>query len=177
MGVMSSLYEALRGGPRPRMRERGHDPAPGSVDFEHQIEIRIGQAELHAFLCDLENYVPLHPLIVSITEIEPRPELPNARRFRVVDRIPIGPFRLRTTYEAVLDPVGEGEVHGHAWQSPGVRLWTSYRLEPVHDGTRLIERVQVRAPRLLRRYVVDTARASHAAMLAGLKALLEDDAR
>jgi hypothetical protein len=142
------------------------------ADFVHEIEIRVGLERLHAFLCDLENYAPLHPLIESIEEIAATPELPGARRYRVVDRIPLGPFRLRTVYIAALDPVSEREVHGHAWQSPGVRLHTVYALEESALGTRLIERVSVEAPRFLA-FVVRQARRSHEETLARMKELFE----
>ena len=119
-------------------------------DFVHEIEIRVPQEQLHAFLCDLHNYVPLHPLIESIEEISPMDEMPAARRYRVVDRVPLGPFRLRTVYTAALDPVTAREVHGYAWQSPGIRMQTIYALEGTDSGTRLVERVSIEAPRILR---------------------------
>lgn len=150
-------------------------------DFSHEVEIRVTLPRLHAFLCDLHNYVPLHPLIESIEEIERIDELPNARRFRVVDRIPLGPLRLRTEYIAALDPVSDTEVHGHAWQSPGVRLHTVYTLSPhlrsstSGASTRLEERVSIKAPLGLRRFVKGQARASHLTMLHDMKKLLEAD--
>ena len=58
-----------------------------ATDFVLEIEIRVPQARLHAFLCDLNNYVPLHPLIESIEEISPMDDRPRARRYRVVDRV------------------------------------------------------------------------------------------
>ncbi len=143
-------------------------------DFVHEIEIRVPQERLHAFLCDLPNYVPLHPLIESIEEISPIDEMPRARRYRVVDRIPLGPFRLRTVYTAALESVTADEVHGYAWQAPGVRLHTVYALEETTSGTRLVERVSIEAPRILRRFVVSQARQSHRETLERMKALLEE---
>jgi len=145
-----------------------------ATDFVHEIEIRVPQARLHAFLCDLHNYVPLHPLIESIEEIPPMDALPGARRYRVVDRIPLGPFRLRTVYTAALESVTTDEVHGHAWQSPGIRLQTIYALESTESGTRLVERVSIEAPLILRRFVVRQARQSHKETLAKMKAWLEE---
>ncbi len=144
-----------------------------AADFVLEVEIRVPQARLHAFLCDLHNYVPLHPLIESIEEISPTEEMPRARRYRVVDRVPLGPFRLRTSYTAALESVSPEEVRGYAWQSPGVRLQTNYALEKTESGTRLVERVCIEAPRLLRRFVVSKARQSHEETLAKMKALLE----
>ena len=144
-----------------------------SFDFMCEIEIFTPPAQLHAFLCDLHNYVPLHPFIESIEEIPSLPEMPGARRYRVVDKIPVGPFKMRTVYTAALEPVSELEVRGHAWQSPGIRLITSYSLEEIMSGTRLVERVKVSAPRLLRGYVIRQARKSHEETLTKMKALLE----
>jgi len=143
------------------------------ADFVHEIAIHSNRARVHAFLCDLRNYVPLHPLIESIEELSPTDEMPSARRYRVVDRIPLGPLRLRTTYTAALEPISEHEVHGYAWQSPGIRLHTVYALEDVASGTRLIERVSIDAPRILRRFVVSQARRSHEETLQKMKAFLE----
>ena len=143
------------------------------ADFVHEIEIQVPRGRLHAFLCDLSNYRPLHPLIESVEEIPPSEELPGARRYRVVDRIQVGPLRLRATYIAALEPVGEAEVHGYAWQSPGIRLHTIYSLETIGSGTRLVERVSVEAPRLLRRFVIHQARQSHEHTLDRMKAFLE----
>lgn len=155
---------------------------PRDPDIALHVSIGVGRGRLRAFLCDLDNYVALHPLIESIHEIESTPELPGAHRYRVVDRIPIGPLRLRTVYTAALEPVSDHEVHGHAWQSPGVRLHTIYRLSESAGSagsareTRLDERVWVEAPWWIRRFVVGQARSAHAETLARMKTLLEEDA-
>ena len=101
--------------------------------------------------------------------------MPGARRYRVVDRIPMGPFRLRTVYAASLESVTNREIHGYARQSPGVRLHTVYALEEVASGTRLVERVSVQAPRMLRRFVIAQARKSHEETLARVKGRLEGE--
>jgi hypothetical protein len=142
-------------------------------DFVLKQDFDVAPSVLHAFLCDLKNYVALHPLIESIEELSPSDELPLARRYRVVDRMPLGPFRVRTVYHAALDPVSKGEVHGYAWQFPAVQLHTIYALTTTELGTRLVERVSIRAPRLFRRFVVDQARRAHAETLSKMKRLLE----
>jgi hypothetical protein len=142
-------------------------------DFVLKQDFDVAPSVLHAFLCDLKNYIALHPLIESIEELSPSDELPLARRYRVVDRISLGPFKLRTVYLAALDPVAEDEVHGYAWQFPSVRLHTIYALTATELGTHLMERVSVRAPRILRRFVVDQARRAHAETLSKMKRLLE----
>jgi hypothetical protein len=144
------------------------------ADFVLETEMRVSPQRLHDFLCDLRNYVPLHPLIESIEEISAKDDdAPNLRRYRVVDRIPFGPIRLRTVYTASLESVSALEVHGHAYQRPGIRLRTVYTLSEAATGTRLVEHVAVEAPRLLRRFVVAQARRSHEETLARMKTLLE----
>jgi len=141
--------------------------------FSHTIEIAVPPNALHAFLSDLRNYVPLHPLIESIEDLPPTPALPHARHYRVVDRIPIGPFRLTTTYRAALETVSAQMVRGHAWQFPAVHLVTDYALHPTGGGTRLVEHASVEAPFPLLGFVIRQASRAHAATLVGLKALLE----
>ena len=162
-----------RAGTGLRPGARRYAGAMDAAGFELSVEIAIEAEPLRAFLCDLEQHVALHPLIESIEEIEPSPELPRARRYRVCDRIPVGPLVASTGYVAAIDLVGPLEVHGHAWQRPGVRLHTVYRLEPVAGGTRLVERATIEAPWGLRGFVKRQARAAHAESLAGMKCLLE----
>ncbi|MEZ4330320.1 MAG: SRPBCC family protein [Myxococcota bacterium] len=150
------------------------DPGEPHARFEHAVEIAVPRARLHAFLCALENLAPLHPLIESIRPAPPRAERPNARRYRVVDRIAFGPLRLRAAYSAELEPIAEDLVRGEAWQSPGIHLVTHYRLEALApERTRLHETCVIRAPRGLRGFVARQASASHRATLAGMKRLIE----
>jgi hypothetical protein len=145
----------------------------GRADFTHEIEIRTSRAQLHAFLCDLHNYVPLHPLILSIEDLPPVPEMPGSRRYRVVDRVPFGPFQLRARYVAAIEPVSDHEIRGHAWQSPRIHLETAYALNECGAKLRLVERVSVEAPWLLRRFVATQASRAHQETLAKLKTLFE----
>ena len=144
--------------------------AKGTFILEEDFDV--APAVLATFLCDLNNLVALHPLIESIEELEPSDDLPRAKRYRVVDRIPIGPFKLKTVYTAALDPVGENEIHGYAWQFPSIELRTVYAFNETPSGSHLVERVNVIAPRFLRRFVVVQARRAHAETLSKMKELL-----
>jgi hypothetical protein len=140
--------------------------------FTLEEDLDVAPSVLRAFLCDLNNLVALHPLIESIEELKPNEELPRAKHYRVVDRIPLGPFKLRTVYTAALDPVGENEVHGYAWQFPSIELRTVYAFTAAPLGTHLVERVRVDAPRFLRGFVVEQARLAHVETLSRMKAIL-----
>ena len=145
-------------------------------DFELDVEIDVRPEVLREFLVDLHRYVPLHPFIESIQDLAEDPSIPGARRYRVVDRIPVGPFKMKTVYVAALEPVGARAVHGHAWQSPGIRLRTVYTLDEIGAGTRLSERCFVDAGRWMRGFVVRQARIAHRETLDGMKRLLESEA-
>ena len=132
-----------------------------AASFEVEQVIPAEPGAVRDFLCDLHGYRELHPLIESISDLPPSEELPNARRYRVVDVIPLGPFKMRTSYVAALDPVSPGEVHGHAWQKPSVRLHTIYRLAAHDEGTLLREECRIEAPWLLRGFVAQQAAAAH----------------
>jgi len=150
-----------------------------ALSFSLQCSVRAPLEQVHAFLCDLNNYVELHPLIESIEEIEARPELPSAACYRVVDRISVGPLRFRSVYTAALEAVSPSEVRGYAWQSPGVQLVTRYLLQPEgrdQESTLLREECELRAPWGLRRFVVGQAERAHAETLQRLKSLLEASA-
>ena len=121
----------------------------GEPDFELEVDVDVLRPVLHSFLCDLHRYVPLHPFIESIQDLPSSEDLPDARLYRVVDRVPLGPLKLKTVYVAALEPVSDSEVHGHAWQAPGIRLRTIYSLIERRRSTRLVERCYVEArPRL-----------------------------
>lgn len=121
------------------------------------------------FYVDLDNIKLVHPLIVSVT--------PGSRSegrdgylqsYRVVDRIPLGPFTMTTTYRARLQVPTHGAVTTEADQSPGVRLRGTVSFEPIDTGTRVTERIRIAAPRPLAPITTREAVKAHIAMLAGI---------
>ncbi len=148
-------------------------PSMGARSFQHEIEIAVAPGQLQGFLLDLHNYVALHPLIESIRDLPPTAELPHAKRYEVVDRVPTGPFLMKVVYIAALEEISETEVRGHAWQKPGVHLVTSYQIEPTDPGCRLTEVCQVEAPFFLGGFVTRQASAAHAETLQKMKQHLE----
>jgi carbon monoxide dehydrogenase subunit G len=144
-----------------------------TAHFRQTLEIRAQPAAVHALLTDLDQLRVLHPLIESVRELPPRAEQPDARRYRVVDQLRLGPLRLRTAYTAELRAISETEIEGRAWQSPAIALHTIYRLAASALGTRLTESTELRAPWLLRSLVRRQAEAAHRGMLEHLKAQLE----
>lgn len=122
------------------------------------------------YYVDLNNIKLVHPLIVSVETLS-RSETEDGyqQTYRVVDRIPLGPLTLRTTYQARLQVPAQGDVLTEADQSPGVRLRGTVSFEPLDGGTRITERIGFTAPRLLAGVTVREGVKAHIKMLAGVR--------
>ena len=143
------------------------------MEFRHTVEIAAPPETVLAFLADLEHHRDLHPLIESIAEVDPPGDRPDARAHDIVDLVPIGPFRVRTTYRAVVERNGTDRVVAEAWQRPRVHLRTTYTATATAGGTHLSEHVRITAPFGLRRFVVRQARNAHAATMRALPGVME----
>jgi hypothetical protein len=126
--------------------------------------------QVRDFYVDLDNIKLVHPLIVSV-QATSRAETPDGylQSYRVVDRIPLGPFTIKTTYRARLHVRADGDVMTEADQSPGVQLRGTVSFEPVDGGTRVTERIRIAAPRPLAAVTTREAVKAHIAMLAGIR--------
>jgi hypothetical protein len=130
--------------------------------------------QVRDFYVDLDNIKLVHPLIVSVETVS-RTQIPGGYRqsYRVADRIPLGPFTIKITYQARLDVPTEGPkvrpVLTEADQSPGVRLRGTVSFEPIDGGTRVTERIEFAAPRPLAAITTREAVKAHIAMLAGIR--------
>jgi hypothetical protein len=126
--------------------------------------------DVRDFYVDLDNIKLVHPLIVSV-QATSRTETPEGylQSYRVVDRIPLGPFTIRITYRARLHVRTDGEVTTEADQSPGVRLRGTVSFAPIDGGTRITERIRIAAPRPLAPMTTREAVKAHIEMLAGIR--------
>ncbi|KZS60275.1 SRPBCC family protein [Mycobacterium ostraviense] len=122
------------------------------------------------FYVNLDNIKLVHPLIVSVQ--------PTARRdtaqgylqsYRVIDRIPLGPFAIQIRYRSRVQVPDDGDVSTEADQSPGVHVRTTVSFEAIDAGTRLTERIRITAPRPLAAFTIREAVKAHRAMLAGIR--------
>ena len=66
--------------------------------------------------------------------------------------------------------MSDHEIRAQAWQSPGVHLETTYRLEDRGEGTHLAEQVSIEAPFGLRRFVTGQASRAHRETLEKMRA-------
>jgi hypothetical protein len=126
--------------------------------------------DVRDFYVDLDNIKLVHPLIVSV-QATSRTETPDGylQGYRVVDRIPLGPFTMRITYRARLHVRTDGDVLTEADQSPGVRLRGTVSFAPLDGGTRITERIRIAAPRPLASVTTREAVKAHIEMLAGIR--------
>ncbi|MFZ1178986.1 MAG: SRPBCC family protein [Mycobacterium sp.] len=126
--------------------------------------------EVRDFYVDLNNIKLVHPLIVSVQTMSRTPTPDGYRQsYRVKDRIPLGPWTIKITYQARLHVPREGDVLTEADQSPGVRLRGTVSFEPIDAGTRVTERIRIAAPRPLAAMTTREGVNAHIEMLAGIR--------
>jgi Polyketide cyclase / dehydrase and lipid transport len=133
-------------------------------------EVPAPPGDVRDFYVDLDNIKLVHPLIVSV-QATSRTETPDGylQSYRVIDRIPLGPFTMRIAYRARLHVPVDGDVITEADQSPGVHLRGTVSFAPTDGGTRLTERIRITAPRPLAPMTTREAVKAHIAMLAGIR--------
>ncbi|KAA8956423.1 SRPBCC family protein [Mycobacterium sp.] len=133
-------------------------------------EVPAAPAEVRDFYVDLNNIKAVHPLVISVRTIS-RADTPQGyvQAYRVTDRIPLGIFNLRISYRARLQVPTHGDVITEAHQFPQVHLRGTVSFEPIVTGTRVIERLQISAPRPLATVTTREAVNAHIAMLAGIR--------
>ncbi|VAZ70752.1 hypothetical protein LAUMK7_00478 [Mycobacterium kansasii] len=126
------------------------------------------------FYVDLDKIKLAHPLIMSVQPTDCR-ESANGylQSYRVVDRIPLGPLRIRTSYRVRLYVPVQGDVSTEADQWPRIQLRVTVSFEPIDTGTRLTERIRITAPRLLAAFTIREAVKAHRAMLSGIRGHFE----
>ena len=122
------------------------------------------------FYVDLDNIKLVHPLIVSV-QVYPakKPRTATVQSYRVIDRIPLGPFTMKITYRARLHVPANGDVTDRGGSIPGVRLRGTVSFEPIDGGTRVTERIRFAAPRPLAAITVREGVKAHIEMLAGIR--------
>jgi hypothetical protein len=131
-------------------------------------------ARVREFYVDLHNIKLVHPLVTSVRSIS-RSETAGGyvQKYRVRDRIPLGPIVVHTSYVAVLHVPVAGDVVTETRQFPSVRLHGKVTFEGIDGGTRVIERIRIQAPRPLAGLTHREAVKAHIAMLAGIRRQFE----
>jgi hypothetical protein len=142
------------------------------ASFENTVTIRRPVAEVFAFLADFENVPAWNYAIVETRKVSPGP-VGVGTTYRQVRSVT---SRSEEDFEVtVFEPASRLEVQG---QLGPFRARLRYTLEPVADGTRLTNAVQLQGPGLLSMVVpLATSRVKRAvaANLDTLRELLERD--
>ena len=133
-------------------------------------EIPAPPDRVRGFYVDLNNIRLVHPLVVSVRTVG-RAETSDGyvQTYRVTDRIPLGRITLRTTYTARLHVPVRGDVVAEARQFPRVRLHSVVTFDEIDGGTRIVEHLQIRAPRLLATFTTREAVHAHTKMLSNIR--------
>jgi hypothetical protein len=133
-------------------------------------DVEASPADVRAFYTDLDSIRLVHPLVVSVRSLDRRETTDGyVQTYRVGDRIPWGPLRVRTSYVVRLHVPVTGAVASEARQFPRVRLRGTVTFEPIAAGTRITERIRIAAPSPLASVTVRKAVEAHTEMLAGIR--------
>jgi hypothetical protein len=133
-------------------------------------EIPAAPDAVRDFYVDLDNIKVVHPLVVSVQTISRSAAADGyVQTYRVRDRIPLGRLAIGISYWARVEVPVHGVVLTEARQFPRVRLRGTVSFEPIDSGTRLTERLQIAAPRLLASMTRREAVNAHIAMLSGIR--------
>ena len=137
-------------------------------------EIPAPPDEVRDFYVNLDNIKQVHPLVVAVRTTDRRQTADGYEQtYRVQDRIPMGPLRLRISYVARLHVPNTGDVTAESHQFPRVRLHTTVTFQPIAAGTRVTEHMRIEAPRALAGMTTREAVNAHTAMLAGIRQIFE----
>ena len=139
-----------------------------SSSFDISVWIQEQPEPVFMFLSSLPNHAKIHPLILKI---EPIPPI-QGTNYRITDQIPMGPFHFRIRYWVNFVP-GIMQIKSTALQFPNIRLVNLTRFLPERDGTRILEQVDIDAPRLLIGTVTRQAIEAHQASFQNVKRFFE----
>lgn len=150
--------------------------------FTVETEVVVEPAEVYAHLLEPENQLGLQPLLTGIEAIErDRDEAGRQRsRFETVER-----FRLAgaLSYDNRIrvECIGlelDRRVGFTAWSRPGIVVHSEFLLETIGGGraTRVVESLEIEAPRLLLGITLRIARRAHAQLVENLRIRMADRA-
>ncbi|WP_243706457.1 SRPBCC family protein [Micromonospora sp. KC721] len=139
--------------------------------FSYTVRARCSQADAVALLSDLSRQEELHPLILRVRELPPRP---GARAsYAVTDRLELGPLHFPVTYQADVLLVTDDEIIVEARQQPGTTVRNHTRLRTEDGLLRIDVEITLAAPAPLFGYAFRQARAAHLGLASRLGDVLD----
>ncbi|MFI7521894.1 SRPBCC family protein [Micromonospora globbae] len=143
--------------------------------FSYTVQARCALADAMALLGDLTRQGELHPLIVRVRRVPPRPGA--LASYAVTDRLAAGPLRFPVTYQADVLTSGDDEIVTVARQWPATTVRNHTRLHTEPGGlVRIDVEITLAAPAPLFPYAFRQARAAHLALATRLGAALDREA-
>ncbi|MFC8296964.1 SRPBCC family protein [Micromonospora orduensis] len=140
--------------------------------FSYTVQARCSVADAVTLLSDLTRQGELHPLIVDVRQLPPRPGA--LASYAISDRLVAGPLRFRTTYQADVLTIEDDEIVMVARQWPATTVHNHTRLRAEPDGLLRVDvEITLSAPARLFRYAFRQARAAHLALASRLGPALE----
>jgi len=142
--------------------------------FSYTVQARCSRSDALALLSDLTRQGELHPLIVRVRRLPPRP---GARAsYAITDRLAFGPLRFPVTYQADVLIATEDEIVTVARQQPATTVRNHTRLHEEPAGLLRVDvEITLAAPAPLFGYAFRQARAAHLGLAARLGAALDRD--
>ncbi|WP_320066768.1 SRPBCC family protein [Micromonospora sp. RTGN7] len=140
--------------------------------FQYSVQARCPRAEAVALLSDPARQGELHPLIVRVRRLPPRPG--TRASYAITDRLAAGPVRFLTTYQADVLTVSDDEIVmvARQWPATTVRNHTLLRDEP-GGWVRIDVEINLAAPAPLFRYAFRQARSAHLGLARRLGEVLD----
>ncbi|MFU8850058.1 SRPBCC family protein [Micromonospora sp. SL1-18] len=146
-----------------------------SDSFSYTVQARCTRADALALLSDLTRQGELHPLIVRVRPLPPRPGA--LASYAITDRLELGPLHFPVTYQADVLVATEDEVETVARQQPATTVRNHTRLLDEPGGVvRIDVEITLSAPAPLFGYAFRQARAAHLGLASRLRAALEGPA-
>ncbi|MFJ8578440.1 SRPBCC family protein [Micromonospora sp. NPDC093277] len=146
-----------------------------SDTFSYTVQARCARADAVALLSDLSRQGELHPLIVRVRQLPPRPGA--LASYAITDRLELGPLHFPVTYQADVLVATEDEVVTVARQQPATTVRNHTRLRDEPGGVvRIDVEITLSAPAPLFGYAFRQARAAHLGLASRLGATLEGQA-
>jgi hypothetical protein len=135
--------------------------------FRYSVDAGVDRAAAIRLFSDFSRHAELHPLIVEVREVRPAPE-GVVRRYKIEDRMPLGPFHFSITYTADVLRVAEDRIVTVARQRPATTVHNETRLSLVAERLRADVEITLTAPTLLFRYAFRQAERAHTEFAARL---------
>ena len=142
------------------------------IVLEQNMTIAASPEVVRAQLARLmSNLKDLHPFVIAVEPVKTTTGSDGRpiQHYRVRDRVKLGPKIIEFTYRVDVTVSAQDTLVSNAYQVPGIHLYNMMWCEAEGSGTRVRERIEITAPRLLMKITSQGAINAHKEMLQRLK--------